>query len=129
STRRFEQRDALGIARRGHLSQIGVEVRRVLVGKNGGLIRRHLTDRVAKLKQKALEGKFGSRDARPGHRRTLARIAMALITTCLHEERLAVLGIARRCRSLLSAYRAGGQDQAGNGENHRLHGSLLSAAA
>jgi hypothetical protein len=40
STPSFEQRDALRIARRGHLPHIGVEIRRVLVGENGGLIRR-----------------------------------------------------------------------------------------
>jgi hypothetical protein len=56
---------------------------------------------MAKLIQKALEGKLRSRDARAGHLRALACMAMALITTDLQIERLAVLGIACRRRGWL----------------------------
>ena len=58
-------------------------IRRVLVGENGGFVRRHLVGRVAKLVQKALEGKLGARDARAGHLRALACLAMALIAADL----------------------------------------------
>jgi hypothetical protein len=54
---------------------------------------------------------------------------MALITTDLIKERLAVRGVACRCGVLLGADRTGRQHQAREGENKIFHGSLLNAAA
>ena len=126
---RLEQRDAVRIARRRHLPHIGVDIRRLLVGDDGRFIRRHLICRVTKLIEKTLEWKLRSRDARAGHPCALACLAVALITTHLKIERLAVLRIARRRRTLLGTGRRGSRDQARQGENDKLHGSLLNAAA
>jgi len=59
---------------------------------------------VAKLIQKALEGKLGREDPRAGHQAHLGGLAMALITTGLHVERLDVRHCCRR-RRLLGACR------------------------
>src|ERR1700721_4453822 len=63
---RLEQGDAVRIARRRHLPHIGVEIRRLLVGDDGGFVGRHLICRVTKLIEKTLERKLRSRDARAG---------------------------------------------------------------
>src|SRR3974390_2362463 len=91
-----EQRDALRVARRWHLLQIGVEVGCVLIGENRRFVWRHLADRMTKLGQKALIRKRGSRDTRTGPERALAGKAVTLITTDLDIELLAIGHIAGR---------------------------------
>src|SRR3974390_1221335 len=85
-----EQRNALRVARRWHLLQIGVEIGCVVIGKNRRFVRRHLADRMTKLGEKALIRRRGSRDTRTGPERALAGKAVTLITTDLNIEPLAI---------------------------------------
>src|SRR6516225_3727166 len=91
-----EQRNALRVARRWHLLQIGVEIGCVLIGKYRRFVWRHLADRMTKLGQEVLIRKRGSRDTRTGPERALAGKAMTLITTDLNIELLAIAALPAR---------------------------------
>jgi hypothetical protein len=111
------------------LPHISVDIRGILIRENGSLIRRHLTLRVPKLEQEALERELRSREPRPGRLCPLACKTVTLITAHLLIERLAMVAIACRRRRQLGGGRADGKSEPGESEYDVLHGFFLNAAA